>query len=54
MTPPIFAYRTNPRVFSRETTLDRTVNTVEAIAERTYLLGFDCCLFGIAVNTECL
>lgn len=54
MTPPIFAYRTSPRVFTRETTLDRSVNTVHAVAERTYLLGYDCCLFGTAVFTECL
>lgn len=54
MTPPVFAYRSNIRVFSRETTLDRSVNTVKAIAERNYVLGYDCCLVGIAVFTDCL
>jgi hypothetical protein len=54
MTPPIFAYRGDVRVFPQESTLDRSVNTVKAIAERTYLLGYDCCLVAVAVSTECL
>lgn len=54
MTPPVFAYRSNVRVFPQESTLDRNVNTVKAIAERNYLLGYDCCLVAVAVSTECL
>lgn len=54
MTPPIFAYRGKVRTFPQESTLDRGVNTVKAVAERNYLLGYDCCLVAIAVSTECL
>jgi hypothetical protein len=54
MTPPVFAYRSAIRVFTKETALDRTVNTVKAIAERNYLLAYDCCLVAVAVSTECL
>ena len=53
MTPPIFGYRSNVRVFPRESTLDRSVNTVMAVAERNYLLGYDCCLYGIPVSLTC-
>jgi hypothetical protein len=30
--------------------LDRSENTMKVIAERTYLLGYDCCLFAVAVS----
>jgi hypothetical protein len=53
MTPPIFGYRSGIRTFERVTTLDRSVNNVMAIAERNYLLGYDCCLFGIPVALTC-
>lgn len=49
ITPPIFGYRTDLVSFPRESTLDRNVNTVHAIAERTYLLAYDCCLLAIPV-----
>jgi hypothetical protein len=50
ITPQIFGYRSDIRSFEQETTLDRSVNTVHAIAERTYLLGYDCCLFAVSVS----
>lgn len=53
MTPRIFGYRSEIRTFERETTLDRSVNTVKAIAERTYVLGYDCCLVAVPVSLTC-
>jgi hypothetical protein len=43
-TPPVFMYRSPLRTISARETLDRTVNTVEALSERTVLLGYSCCL----------
>lgn len=43
-TPPVFLYRSPLRTISARETLDRTVNTVEALSERTVLLGYSCCL----------
>lgn len=53
MTPRIFGYRSDVRTFVRESTLDRTVNTVRAVAERTYVLGYDCCLVAVPVSLTC-
>ena len=53
MTPQIFGYRSDIRVFPRETTLNRSVDTVKAVAERTYLLGYDCCLVAVPVSLTC-
>jgi hypothetical protein len=53
MTSPIFGYRSEVRTFERETTLNRSVNTVKAIAERTYVLGYDCCLVAVPVSLTC-
>ena len=53
MTPQIFGYRSDVRTFQRETTLDRSVNTVHAVAERTYILGYDCCLVAVPVSLTC-
>lgn len=30
--------------------LDRSVNTLQLFAERTYVIGWDCCLFGVPVS----
>ena len=38
------------RTFSREESLDRSVNTYKAIAERTYLFGWDCCHYAVLIN----
>lgn len=51
ITPPVFGYRSDVTVMEQESTLNREVNTVQAIAERTYLLAYDCCLIAISVST---
>lgn len=43
-TPPVFLYRSSLRTLSARETLDRSVDTVSALAERTVLLGYSCCL----------
>jgi hypothetical protein len=48
-TPPVFMYRGPLRTISARETLDRTVNTVEALSERTVLLGYSCCLVAAQV-----
>lgn len=50
-TSPVFAIKDTPRSFNLTQTFDRNVNTVEAIAEQTYLLGWHCCLIGVTVTT---
>ena len=42
-TGTVFAYRSGVRVTGMPDSLDRSTNTVEMIAERTYVLGWDCC-----------
>jgi hypothetical protein len=50
-TGPVFAYRSDVNVLlQNNSSLSRTDNTVKAIAERTYLLGYDCCLFAALVS----
>lgn len=50
-TGPIFAYRGDVHVLlENNSALSRTDNTVRAIAERTYLLGYDCCLIAALVS----
>lgn len=39
-----------PRVFSAAETFDRNVNTMQVLAERTYVIGWDCCLFAIPIR----
>jgi hypothetical protein len=55
-TGPIFAYReNNVRVLAdNNSSLVRTNNTVKVIAERTYLLGYDCCLYGALVSPSAI
>lgn len=54
-TGPVFAYRSAPimRLLNdpNSAPVDRNVDTVKAIVERTYVLGYDCCLFAQLVNT---
>lgn len=46
----VIAFRSNVRVRAQgAAALDRATNTIKMIAERTYVLGWDCCHF--AVNT---
>lgn len=51
-TSPIFAYRSPIERVGAEfvETLDRSVNTVKTTAERTYVLGFDCCLIAVPIS----
>lgn len=53
-TGPVFGYRSAPtmRLMDGAAPLARDVNTVKAIIERTYVLGYDCCLFAQLVNTS--
>lgn len=39
-----------PTRFRIADSFDRAVNTVEVIAERTYVIGWDCCLFAIPID----
>lgn len=52
-TGPVFAYRGAPQVRMMEdaASLNRSVNTVKAIVERNYLMGYGCCLAAQLVNT---
>lgn len=52
-TGPIFYYRGNVQLLTENgASLVRTNNTVKAIAERTYLLGYDCCLLAVPVSSS--
>lgn len=44
-----YAREPNPTRFTMVESFDRNVNTVEVIAERTYVLGWDCCLMAIPI-----
>lgn len=48
-TPPVFMYRSPLRVLPARSTLDRAVNTVHALSERTVVLGYSCCLVAAPV-----
>lgn len=39
-----------PRIIDGVEAFDRNVNTVEVLAERTYVIGWDCCLFAIPIS----
>lgn len=45
-----FLYRGAARTFMREESLDRSTNLLKAIAERTYLFGWDCCHYAVLIN----
>lgn len=52
-TGPVFMYKSVGKfVGTLAQSLDRDDNTVKRIYERTYLIGYDCCLFGVPVTTE--
>lgn len=50
-TGPVFAYRSRIEVPPTPSTINRANNSVFALAERTYVLGFDCCLHAVLVST---
>lgn len=51
-----WGYRSDPYVSRLRDSLDRTSNTIRMLAERTYLIGFECCLLAahivLGVPTE--
>lgn len=49
-TGALFAYKSDVKQFTREQSLDRSVNTLKAIAQRNYVLGWDCCHFAVLIN----
>lgn len=44
-----FAREASPRIISGIDAFDREVNTLSVLAERTYVIGWDCCLFAIPI-----
>jgi hypothetical protein len=50
-TGPIFAYRSRVEVPALPSIVDRATNTASGLAERTYVLGYDCCLVAALVET---
>lgn len=50
-TGAVFYFRGDVRVYAnREESLDRNVNTLKMIAERTYVIGWDCCHFAVQTS----
>lgn len=49
-TGQVFAYRSEQIRFRREDSFDRSENTLKQIAERVYVLGWDCCHFAIPIT----
>lgn len=49
-TGQVWYYRSEVRSFPLDQTLDREDNTVHALAERTYLVAYECCLFAQLVT----
>jgi hypothetical protein len=45
-----WGYRSDPYVSRLRDSLDRTSNTIRMLAERTYLLGFECCLLAAHIT----
>jgi hypothetical protein len=43
-------YRSDVKINPFPSTMNRQENTIEMIAERTYVLGFDCCLHAVQVT----
>lgn len=51
-TGPVFLYSSVGRYLGdRKDSLVQDVNTIKRIYERTYVAGFDCCLFAVPVST---
>ena len=50
-TGPVFGYRSAVERFRFRDSLDRSENTARMIAERTYVVGFDCCcLYAVVIS----
>jgi len=52
VTPPVFGYRGDVVTFDPASSINRSNNTVQARAERTYLLAYGCCLVASQVTTS--
>lgn len=50
-TGPVFGIRGQPKTFTREQSLDRSVNTLQMIAEQKMLLGWVCGFAAVLVTT---
>lgn len=50
-TGAMFIYQSDVQVFQKRDSLDRSDNTLKAIAERTYVLGWDCCHLAVNIST---
>lgn len=51
-TGSVIGYRSTPKMYAApDQSVDRNVDTVKAIIEQTFVLGYDCCLFAQLVNT---
>jgi hypothetical protein len=51
-TGPLLGYRSSIGFNPPETNLDRSVDTVTTLAWRDYLVGWDCCHFGVQVRMD--
>lgn len=49
-TGPVFAYRSDVFATRVPDSFDRAENTVKMIAERTYVIGYSCCLLAALIN----
>ena len=49
-TGAVFGYRGDVRAMQVRDSFDRAENSVEMIAERTYVLGYSCCLLAALIN----
>lgn len=51
-TGAVFYLRSDVIAFDRPSTMDREVNTMEVLAERNYVVGWDCCLLAVPITTD--
>lgn len=51
-TGPVFGYRGDVFFTRERDSFNRAENTIEMIAERTYVLGFECCLFAALISLD--
>jgi len=49
-TGPVFAYRSDVFATTVRDSFDRAENTVKMIAERTYVIGYSCCLIAALID----
>lgn len=51
-TGPLFSYKSDVKVYAApHDSMVRTINTLKMIAERTYLIGYGCCLNAVLIST---